>query len=58
MQSICLLTSVELILIPNYSLFYLYCNDTRSLKRLLQKKMKSRGVVSIGYLKNSAIDYI
>ena len=38
MCSFCLLTSMELILIPNCSLFYLHSNDMNSLKSLFLKK--------------------
>ena len=41
MHSFCLLTSMELILIPNCSLLYLHSNDMNSSKSLFLKKKKS-----------------
>ena len=42
-HSFCLLTSMELIPIPNCKLLYLHSNDMKSLKSLFLKKKKSYG---------------
>ena len=41
MRSFCLLTSMELILIPNCSLLHLHSNDTKSLRNYSLKKAKT-----------------